>query len=217
MQARPNPNHTGAKRKAETLLAVGADDLPLLVPKKNPKKEWSCALCQVSVTSEQTLNEHLRGKKHKAKEAGLRALKVENSNGESSPKRTQVSEYTDSTGNAETKLKTKIEEIWLQIDKTGKGSKQKEGEDSKNKNDELPSEKQARNEKKGKAAAERAGGKTPKSRKKFKYWCDLCFVGAYSEVVMEDHKMGKKHAALLRELSLNSVAIKTNTAIDSTS
>ena len=34
-------------------------------------RDWSCALCQVSTTSEAGLNQHLKGKKHKAKQESL--------------------------------------------------------------------------------------------------------------------------------------------------
>jgi len=43
-----------------------------LTSKKLVQKEWSCALCQVSTTSENCLREHLKGKKHKDKEKELR-------------------------------------------------------------------------------------------------------------------------------------------------
>ncbi|KAL2905238.1 UBP1-associated proteins 1C [Bienertia sinuspersici] len=34
-------------------------------------KKWECSICQISATSEILLRSHLRGKKHKAKEAKL--------------------------------------------------------------------------------------------------------------------------------------------------
>lgn len=40
--------------------------------KKQVQKEWSCALCQISTTSENCLVEHLQGKQHKAKKKELR-------------------------------------------------------------------------------------------------------------------------------------------------
>ncbi|XP_061359366.1 uncharacterized protein LOC133303471 isoform X2 [Gastrolobium bilobum] len=43
-----------------------------LTSKKQVQKEWSCALCQISTTSENCLGTHLIGKKHKAKENELR-------------------------------------------------------------------------------------------------------------------------------------------------
>ncbi|KAI4308663.1 hypothetical protein L6164_031717 [Bauhinia variegata] len=41
--------------------------------KNEVQKEWSCALCQISTTSENCLGTHLKGKKHKAMEKELRA------------------------------------------------------------------------------------------------------------------------------------------------
>ncbi|KAK7321280.1 hypothetical protein VNO77_31765 [Canavalia gladiata] len=43
-----------------------------LTGQKQVQKEWSCALCQVSTTSENCLGAHLKGKKHKTKENELR-------------------------------------------------------------------------------------------------------------------------------------------------
>jgi len=57
-------NVSGVKRKAAT-------ELPRPV-----KKEWSCSLCHVSASSQKTLNVHLKGKKHKAKEALLANYKA---------------------------------------------------------------------------------------------------------------------------------------------
>lgn len=39
---------------------------------KKLTSEWSCALCQISATSEQGLHDHLKGKKHK-KQVGQKA------------------------------------------------------------------------------------------------------------------------------------------------
>lgn len=69
MQAKPDPDLYGAKRKALTLDAPN-DDPYAIGMKKKPKEEWSCELCQIKATSESGLNAHLNGKKHKAKEAG---------------------------------------------------------------------------------------------------------------------------------------------------
>ena len=73
LQAKPTPNISGAKRKAETTSAGGTSELPPFGIKNRPKDEWSCAICQFSALSERALNEHLQGRKHKANEAGLRA------------------------------------------------------------------------------------------------------------------------------------------------
>ncbi|XP_064948509.1 uncharacterized protein LOC135598517 isoform X1 [Musa acuminata AAA Group] len=48
-------------------------------PNKAPRlatKDWGCALCRVTATGEMALNEHLQGKRHKAKVAALQAVKT---------------------------------------------------------------------------------------------------------------------------------------------
>ncbi|KAG5559564.1 hypothetical protein RHGRI_009187 [Rhododendron griersonianum] len=74
LEAMPGQNLSGVKRKAGTLLEAGASELHSVDLKKKPKEEWSCSICQVSASSEFSLNQHFQGKKHKAKEAmGQRA------------------------------------------------------------------------------------------------------------------------------------------------
>ncbi|MBA0702100.1 hypothetical protein Goari_022366, partial [Gossypium aridum] len=48
----------------ETVGEVGPD-LPEIPSDKQVQKEWTCAMCQVTTSSEKTLNSHLRGRKHK--------------------------------------------------------------------------------------------------------------------------------------------------------
>lgn len=47
--------------------------------------------------------------------------------------------------------------------------------------------------------------KVEKDSLKFKFWCPMCKIGAFTEKVMNAHKRGKKHTSLLLE-SLNSRA-----------
>lgn len=61
------------KRKADE---IAATTLPRKVQK--PAKDWSCALCQMTATCEAGLNEHLEGRKHKAKLAKCGASNVIN-------------------------------------------------------------------------------------------------------------------------------------------
>eukprot|EP00262_Sarcandra_glabra_P013399 TRINITY_DN370_c0_g3_i1.p1 TRINITY_DN370_c0_g3~~TRINITY_DN370_c0_g3_i1.p1 ORF type:complete len:424 (+),score=63.07 TRINITY_DN370_c0_g3_i1:111-1274(+) len=70
----PKPNLVGLKRKASDA-TTAVNENPWLVGPKKVAKEWNCALCQVSTTSEEGLNDHLQGKKHKSKEQ-LRANKT---------------------------------------------------------------------------------------------------------------------------------------------
>ncbi|XP_058203454.1 uncharacterized protein LOC131317815 isoform X2 [Rhododendron vialii] len=49
-----------------------AKPFPLVNLSKNKlRKEWRCALCQFNASSEHELNDHLRGRKHKAKEKAI--------------------------------------------------------------------------------------------------------------------------------------------------
>lgn len=70
LQPRPDPNLSRARRKASTSPA-DAGELSTFSRKKKTKEEWTCALCQVSATSEKGLKEHLEGKKHWMKEVSL--------------------------------------------------------------------------------------------------------------------------------------------------
>ena len=72
LQEKPDPNLFREKRKAE-MASTSSDNVQSSYMKKTPKGELSCALCQVTVTNEKVFNEHLHGKKHKRREAGLRA------------------------------------------------------------------------------------------------------------------------------------------------
>ena len=62
------------KKRTEGQAAEGDCEHP--VARVNKKSEWSCALCQVSTTSEQSLNDHPQGKKHKSKASKLKAKKT---------------------------------------------------------------------------------------------------------------------------------------------
>ena len=62
------------KKRTEGQAAEGDCEHPVAIV--NKKSEWSCALCQVSTTSEQSLNDHLQVKKHKSKASKLKAKKT---------------------------------------------------------------------------------------------------------------------------------------------
>ncbi|KAJ1421326.1 Zinc finger C2H2 superfamily [Sesbania bispinosa] len=81
---------TSQIQEEELVVYQGRDDLAgsdktessytRLTGKNQVQKEWSCALCQITTTSENCLGAHLQGNKHKAKEEELRLeLPVTNS------------------------------------------------------------------------------------------------------------------------------------------
>ncbi|KAF7838133.1 UBP1-associated proteins 1C-like isoform X2 [Senna tora] len=144
--AKPDPDNYEAKRKAEMPPpAVECEEQCPLGLMNKPKEEWSCALCQVSVTCERGFNDHLKGKKHKAKESALRMQKI----------------------GLDAKAEVITEESLVQK--------------SPNKND-------------SKELIMSAGKtKAGKRKRKFKFWCEACQVGAFTPTVMESHQKGKKH------------------------
>ncbi|PON99374.1 Zinc finger, double-stranded RNA binding [Trema orientale] len=220
--AKPDPNLFETKRKAVTPPALDTHELHPFGFKKKPQEEWSCALCQVTATSEKGLNQHLRGRKHKAREAGLVSQKVGKSpiNAPSRKKTGNPSKATETVGAANSKLGAEVEGKPLEQNQTANTlNKKKQG--VKRKLKQLIREEQNAGElnmtsrsETVKTADGTAEQEMMKAAKKYRFWCETCQVGSQSSKVMEDHERGKKHTARLRcEPSKSSVAdlISTNT------
>lgn len=67
---------SGVKRKAAAAISATTTEQQPTGLQDPSSGEWSCAICQVSATSEANLNQHLEGKKHRAKLARCGATKV---------------------------------------------------------------------------------------------------------------------------------------------
>nr|XP_016433334.1 PREDICTED: uncharacterized protein LOC107759834 isoform X2 [Nicotiana tabacum] len=207
---KPNTCLSGAKRKAiSPLVEVTSEPPSGNVPKKNGKEDWSCALCQVSATSERGLNDHLQGKKHKSKEAAL----ISQRNGKNYsiglfPKKPKVDD------NLNIKPKVKFLPGNKSVEGTCLESSEKEG----TKDNITPSsQSHADGLEKGANAAQEKKQKTKETKKKkFKFWCATCKVGALSEKSMEAHRTGKKHMARLQELNDRGVANETPKDVEKT-
>ncbi|XP_031123005.1 uncharacterized protein LOC116025800 isoform X2 [Ipomoea triloba] len=197
---------SGVKRKMETPPEVAiSSEQPTGVPKKKVKEEWSCALCQVSATSKDGLNEHLRGKKHKSKEAGLKAQRSGKNFSiglfPKKPKPAVLAEMADDVKSKESLSGVVAmkgcpngnEAPSLQIDRAV--------DDSKEKNAAMVQNKRKTNAKK---------------RKKYKFWCEHCKIGAFSKKVMEDHNIGKKHLARLQGMKGEGTAATPTQVEDTT-
>lgn len=156
-----------------------SQELPSIRIKK-PREEHSCALCQVSATSSKGLNEHLQGKKHKLMEEKLRAGKLER-------QKAPNSNFLKGKAVAGSRKGTEEE--------TDKKSSQPTLEDLKDCN---TSSSMEDDELKVATKAENCPEVLNKSKKSFKFWCEPCRVGAFSETVFETHKKGKKHRIRLR-------------------
>ncbi|PSS36168.1 Zinc finger protein like [Actinidia chinensis var. chinensis] len=187
--AKPEGDISGEKRKAVT--PPLASEVPSVGSKKKLKEEWGCEMCQVSATSEQALKEHFRGKKHKAREKGQRTGKNYTiglfPKKPSKPIKLVVPTNSENPEDEET-----LEGVSLRVKKDNDLALQiiHYTGDSKNKNEDSRQKMQ----------------KTGES-KKFKFWCEMCQVGAFTEKVMNGHKMGKKHVGRLQELNQNSGSI----------
>ncbi|OMO90864.1 Zinc finger, U1-type [Corchorus olitorius] len=208
--AKPDPNRVvGTKRKTPPLTDAGELPRPLISLKNKPRDEWSCAICQVSATCEKGLTEHLQGRKHKSREAKLKAEAMEkNSNSNTMPlpkkaiKLDKVAELpvTTGLGSEDTKKSEgNVDELTSKKEKKEKFRK-------KLKNYSLQ-------KKHGSTAADNKVEGTPEltKTKKFKFWCQICMVGTYSEGVMEHHKKGRKHIAGLKKLEENNAATPATT------
>ncbi|KAG2668196.1 hypothetical protein I3760_15G148700 [Carya illinoinensis] len=208
--AKPNSNLSGAKQKAVTPPAGSSSELQPYGLKKRPKEEWSCALCKVSATNERGFNDHLQGKKHKAKETGLRAKRIGKiASSIPPPKETsKPSQFTETTDFGSLGLEARVEGESLQQNEF----KIQMTENLK-KNEQVPVLKKriAENSKrKGTALAEGAEKTTEyKKQKQFKFWCAMCQIGAYSQVVMDAHEKGKKHRARLHNLGKKDGVVAT--------
>lgn len=175
---------------------------------KKPKEEWSCALCHFRATSERKLNEHLEGEKHKTLEAELRARrKRKYSNNSPVSKKMSWKRYklSESNDTANSIMDAEVEEESLKHNETWNGSEKKIGciKDMEFKSEELLMQKFKDAENTNKTLGAEMVQKVEKTaefknKKSFKFWCELCQVGAYCEIVMEDHKKGKKHLESLQ-------------------
>ncbi|KAJ8571108.1 hypothetical protein K7X08_038080 [Anisodus acutangulus] len=137
--------------------------------------EWRRALCQVSATNQDGLNNHLQGKKHKHKEAALREQKDE--------KNCSIGFF---------QKKPKFIQLVESCDDMIPEKKSEEGSSGTNDND-PPSLliNDSADEKQNSMEHENRG---------FKFWYETCNIGTTSIELMETRRTGKKHARQLQQL-----------------
>ncbi|KAK4377225.1 hypothetical protein RND71_003521 [Anisodus tanguticus] len=177
IQAKPDTTFSGAKRKAITPIQEVAEKPSLSsAPKKNVN-EWRCAVCQVSATNQDGLNNHFQGKKHKRKEATLREQKHEkNCSIGFFPKKPKLIQLVESCDDM------------IPEKKSEEGSSGTNDIDApslliEDSTDDL-----------------RKNANEEHSNRAFKFWCETCKIGTTSEKLMETHRIGKKHARRLQQL-----------------
>ncbi|WVZ12710.1 hypothetical protein V8G54_017240 [Vigna mungo] len=145
---------------------------------KKPKKDWGCALCHIVTTSEKGLNDHLQGKKHKMKEASRTptiGLVARRQDGEKLQSGMKPA------------YKDKLEP--LKMDLVVQKTQDLAGTDNEN---------ESTTEEKVQTT------KALIPRKKVNFYCAFCQVRTHSEIIMQNHKNGKKHLANIKKHSPNS-------------
>ncbi|KAL6964203.1 hypothetical protein U1Q18_035261 [Sarracenia purpurea var. burkii] len=178
----PKPNHAQPQKRSvaageineNTVAASGEEDKVTeeTNPSQKVQKEWTCAVCQVTTTSENNLNSHLQGKKHEAKCEELRSSKQAAKNkGSSSSSTANDWKPTNSiSGNRLNQPKAKKQEENVQVNRTTAQFKQK-------------------NEQKN----------TGSGMNQPKFWCYVCDVKCPGEIDMVSHFKGKKHLAQIQQ------------------
>ncbi|KAL2927856.1 hypothetical protein RDABS01_015682 [Bienertia sinuspersici] len=211
------PEATDLKRKA-TQSPIGATADPSTGSKKpKTQEEWSCALCRVTATSEQALNDHLKGKKHKARESGLNSQRtgfgtgpLPNTVSSSTGKPIKVPGKTNKQSSRKKKDKktggetslgktdNKSAQELLSIDKKITISEGKETP-SKMKNEE--------------AAMPQKTSASAKPKKGLNFLCDICQIRTHSLKVLNAHKKGKPHLAKVKKLNIRAEAASAETPV----
>lgn len=216
------------KRKAETPVVADGNDsneAPSHSAVKKSRIEWSCDLCQVITTSQQTLEGHLKGKKHKNKVASLNTNKIpedESANDDEGKKNKFWCQVCRVRTNSEATLKRhcngkkhQAKEALLNASKTieeSNGDEEKKHKDKLalvNGGKTLEEVEECNNERKAnlallntnKAPEESSNDEllVDESQKQHKFWCQMCAVGTTSETLMKKHRDGNEHMNLLQK------------------
>ncbi|XP_050364956.1 uncharacterized protein LOC126783517 isoform X2 [Argentina anserina] len=161
------------------------------------QKEWTCALCQVTTTSEKTLNFHLSGRKHKV---AYEALKAKNQ-----AKVPKISPASTHQPNKETGKSIHSSESKTKgtVNENVRGQKSNGPPPTTNKcckQKEEVAESVSSNGQKGKTAIPvgKVQSQQPKPNevprvKSPSFWCEICSLRCPSEIDMRSHLNGKKH------------------------
>ncbi|XP_076905404.1 uncharacterized protein LOC143561161 [Bidens hawaiensis] len=179
------------KRKSTPPVSEGSIQSGSDRSNKRVKEEWTCAVCQISTTSEQGLTQHVQGKKHQTKEAALMAQRTGANFG------LGVTPNKPIIKQPQLALTT----VTVRSNETNKPSNSSDTNDVTKKDMQLaltvfkPTSSEPNKPSSSSSPNDIKSGKNKKD--KLKFWCEMCQVGAFSEAVMNDHKEGKKHAARL--------------------
>ncbi|KAL8060872.1 hypothetical protein ABFS82_02G052700 [Erythranthe guttata] len=181
---------TEIKQKNEVKETIAPEASPRKTPNFH-QQEWICGLCQVATTSEKTLNEHLRGSKHKSNCENLKSkLNAKETGPAISPTKAHLSNLPAAATEQEKWAKLKQEWQRKDYEKIEKSVGI----------DEVANE--LEKEKQGKLEQDGASSHT------FKLHCDVCNVKLLSEIDMQSHLKGKRHSSNIENAGENKTVNK---------
>ncbi|KAK1420937.1 hypothetical protein QVD17_22911 [Tagetes erecta] len=201
------PNHENlsrTKRKSLPQVCESSSQPGAKRSKKKVKEEWSCAICQVSTTSERGLTEHFQGKKHQAKEVDLVAYKSGASFGLGvAPKKPIIKpvELALTTVNPSPSEEERSKTRNQSVNQTSETNKSSSTSDPVDKKSALPvSEDSSQPDSDG-----------SKKKVKEKWSCAICQVRVTSERGLHQHLQGKKHQS--KEVALVAHTTRANSGL----
>ncbi|XP_058222252.1 uncharacterized protein LOC131332193 isoform X2 [Rhododendron vialii] len=206
-----NPSHSsvaGTKRRfEEPIPQVVEDDAPLVNLRKKARKELKCPLCQVTVSCEQTMETHLNGKKHKAKERMLQGASKDSQDCEDVDVGVvELTEILDKTDARAQDVKERPKEF-----NADSKSLVDESKNSQDCGDDVDFGVLEHTEilEETSASTHDVKERPKESNADSQFYCRMCNFGTMSEELMEDHRMGEKHWNLLQQNGGCVITIKT--------
>ncbi|KAF7139377.1 hypothetical protein RHSIM_Rhsim07G0165800 [Rhododendron simsii] len=203
-----NSSVAGIKRRfEEPIPQVVEDDAHLVNLRKKARKELKCPLCQVTVSCEQTMETHLNGKKHKAKERMLQGASKNSQDCEDVDVGVvELTEILDKTDARAHDVKERPKE--LNADSKSLVDESKNSQDCGDDVDfgvlehtEILEETSA--------SIHDVKERPKESNADSQFYCRMCNFVTMSEELMEDHRMGEKHWNLLQQNGGCVITIKT--------
>ncbi|KAK4271344.1 hypothetical protein QN277_020050 [Acacia crassicarpa] len=196
-RVKSNESTSSAMAKTEKMPAdTERGTYPQISAYENEQKEWTCAICQLTMPSESNLNSHLRGRKHKAACEALLNMKTKAMSMKDKRNRACVQVHASKNGQKTWTCTvcqlTKLSEADVKPHVQGK--KHKAACEALNMKTKAMSMQDKRNRACVQVHASKNGQKT--------WTCTLCQLTKLSEANVKSHLQGKKHKAACEALKM---------------
>ncbi|KAK4271336.1 hypothetical protein QN277_020045 [Acacia crassicarpa] len=195
-----NESSSSAIAKTEKMAADAEHGtFPHTSASENVQKEWTCAICQLTMLSDANLNSHVQGKKHKATCEALNT-------------KTKATAGTDKGNKASTQVSAskKVQKFWtceicrLTMPSEADLNSHLQGKKHKAACKALDTKTEATT---GTDIGNKASTQVSASKKVQKIWtCEICQLTMLSEVNLNSHLQGKKHKAACKALNTKTKA-----------